>query len=120
MKRDRPEQQMQRAVVEHLAWFARPDVFSFHYPAGGWRSKIEAKILKAIGTVAGIPDVICIFKGRVFALELKSERGRLTEVQRATQGRLRAAGVTVATAYNFDDAIAQLATWGLLRDRRAA
>src|SRR5262249_1728088 len=47
------------------------------------------------------------------------ERGRLTEVQRTTQERLRAAGVTVSTAYNFDAAIAQLATWGLLRDRRA-
>jgi hypothetical protein len=38
---------MQRAVIEYLAWSARPDVFSFHYPAGGWRSKVEAKILKA-------------------------------------------------------------------------
>jgi len=120
VRRDRPEQQIQMAVIEYLAWFARPDVFSFHYPAGGWRSKVEAQILKAIGTVAGIPDIICIFQGRVFALELKSERGRLTKVQRTTQARLRAAGVTVSTAYNFDAAIAQLATWGLLRARRAA
>jgi len=120
VRRDRPEQQIQMAVIEYLAWFARPDVFSFHHPAGGWRSKVEAQILKAIGTVAGIPDVICIFQGRVFALELKSERGRLTKVQRTTQARLRAAGVTVSTAYNLDAAIAQLATWGLLRDKRAA
>jgi hypothetical protein len=120
VRRDRPEQQMQRAIIEYLAWSARPGVFSFHYPAGGWRSKVEAKILKGIGTVAGIPDIICIFEGCVFALELKSERGRPTEVQRTTQERLRAAGVTVATAYNLDAALAQLAAWGLVRDRRAA
>jgi hypothetical protein len=111
----RSEQQTQRAVIEHLAWRARPNVFAFHYPAGGWRTRAEAGILKAIGTVAGIPDIVCIYRGAVFALELKTERGTLTEVQRATHERLRAAGVTVATAFGLDAALAQLEEWDLLR-----
>ena len=33
---------------------------------------VERAILKAIGTVAGIPDIIRIFQGRVYALGLKA------------------------------------------------
>ena len=86
---NRPEQQYQRAVIQHIAWRARPGVFAFHVPNGGWRSRVEGAILKAIGTVAGVPDIICIFQGRVYALELKAGRGRLTDVQRVVHERLR-------------------------------
>src|SRR5262245_55148299 len=108
-RRAQPEAAIQRAIVEHIAWRARPRVFAFHVPLGGWRSRTEAAILKAIGTVAGIPDLICVFEGRVYALELKSEGGRVTDVQRITHERLREAGAHVAVAYGIDEALAQLA-----------
>jgi VRR-NUC domain len=111
----RPEQQIQRGVIQHLAWRARPGVFAFHVPNGGWRSPIEAKILKAIGTVAGVPDIICIFEGRVYALELKSEGGRVTDVQRVVHERLCEAGAEVAVVHGIDQALAQLEAWNLLR-----
>lgn len=114
-RRARPEQQIQKAVCEHLAWRARPGVFSFHVPLGGYRSPIEAAIFKSIGTIAGIPDIILIFEGRCYALELKTENGRLTEVQHVVHERMRAAGATVAVAYGVDQALAQLKRWGLLR-----
>jgi hypothetical protein len=116
MTRRRPtEVQVQRAVIKLLAWCARPGVFAFHVPLGGYRTPTEAAIFKGIGTVAGIPDVVCIFEGRVFALELKTERGRITEVQQVTHDRMRAAGAIVAAAHGVDEAIAQLSAWGLLR-----
>jgi hypothetical protein len=90
-------------------------VFAFHVPLGGYRTPVEAAIFKGIGTVAGIPDVIILFEGRCYALELKAEGGRITEVQQATHDRMRAAGAIVATAYGVDEAMAQLTTWGLLR-----
>jgi hypothetical protein len=111
----RPEQQIQRAVIEHLAWRARPGVFAFHVPNGGWRSRVEGAILKAIGTVAGIPDILCIFEGRCYALELKSEGGRVTDVQRVVHERLRAAGAVVAVAHGIDEALRILEGWNLLR-----
>jgi hypothetical protein len=112
---NRPEQQYQRAVIQHIAWRARPGVFAFHVPTGGWRSRVESAILKAIGTVAGVPDIICIFQGRVYALELKAERGRVTDVQRVVHERLREAGAHVAVAHGIDQALAQLEAWNLLR-----
>ncbi len=51
-RRRQPEAQLQRAVLDHLAWRAVPGAWWCHYPAGGWRSPIEAAILKSLGTIA--------------------------------------------------------------------
>jgi hypothetical protein len=39
-------------------------------PNGGWRSPIEAAILKGLGVQPGVPDLILVRDGRPFALEL--------------------------------------------------
>jgi hypothetical protein len=44
-----------------------------------------------------------------------STEDRLTSIQTETQTRMRAAGVTVATAVELDAALARLEQWGLLR-----
>jgi hypothetical protein len=114
-RRNQPEAALQRSVIQHLTWRARPGAFFFHVPLGGYRTYVEGAILKAIGTVAGVPDIICIFQGRVYALELKAGRGRLTDVQRVVHERLREAGANVAVAHGIDQALAQLERWQLLR-----
>jgi hypothetical protein len=48
------EQDIQRTVIQHLAWCAHPDAFCFHVPLGGYRKPIEA-ILKSIGTIVEGP-----------------------------------------------------------------
>jgi hemin uptake protein HemP len=114
-RRRQPEAQLQRAVLDHLAWRAVPGAWWCHYPAGGWRSPIEAAILKSLGTVAGVPDLLIVHRGQLYALELKTKYGRLTQTQIDTQARMRAAGATVATAVEIDAALAQLEQWQLLR-----
>ena len=111
----RPEQQIQRAVFEHLTVRGAPAMFAFHPANGGWRSRVEAAILKAMGVKAGVPDIIAIKGGRCYALELKAPDGRLTPVQRDAHAALAAAGATVAVAYGLDDALARLEAWGLVR-----
>jgi hypothetical protein len=114
-RRRQPEAELQRNVLDHLRWRGVPNLFVFHYPAGGWRSPIEAAILKSLGTVAGVPDLLIIHRGQLYALELKIECGRLTQTQIDTQARMRAAGATVATAVEIDAALEQITAWGLLR-----
>src|SRR5262245_66056124 len=111
----RPEQQIQRAIFEHLAVRGVPGTFSFHVPNGGWRSRVEATILKGMGVRAGVPDVILIRDAEMYALEIKAEGGRLSPAQRECPERMRAAGGKVATAVGLDQALAQLEAWGLLR-----
>src|SRR5262249_6832631 len=101
--RRQPEAQLQKAVLEHLAWRGVPGLFAFHPANGGWRSPIEAKILKGLGVVPGVTDIIVIHGGHCYALELKTESGRLTPIQIETQERMRAAGATVATATGLDE-----------------
>jgi hypothetical protein len=111
----REEQVIERAVFQHFAARRTPGVFAFHVPNGGARSAIEASILKGLGVVAGIPDVVAVRERRMFALELKVEAGRLSPAQRATQDALRVAGAAVATSTGLDETLAQLEWWGFLR-----
>jgi hypothetical protein len=115
MKRQQPEAQIQRAVIEHLRWRHFPGVFWCHVPNGGYRRPVEAAILQALGTVAGVPDIILIHAGKVFALELKAHGRKPTPAQLATMQAMRSAGATVAVAHGVDEAVAQLESWRLIR-----
>jgi hypothetical protein len=113
-RQQRPEQQLQRALVEHLRWRAPRDTWWCHYPAGGRRNAVEAAILKGMGTRAGVPDLLLVKSGRLYCLELKSNRGRLSAEQKATHEALRRAGAVVDTAYDIDAAIGLLRAWKIL------
>jgi len=112
---NRAEEQIQRSVFQHIRLRGEPGVFAFHPANGGKRSKAEAGIFKAIGVVAGTPDVIAIHRGAVHALELKSLRGRVTPVQKATMDAMQVAGARVAVAYTLDEALTTLEYWGILK-----
>ena len=68
-----------------------------------------------MGTKAGVPDLLLVADGRLYGLELKAARGHLSPAQVATHAQMRAAGATIGTAADVDEALALLATWGLLR-----
>jgi len=115
----RTEQQIQRFVFAHLRGRPAPGMFAFHPPNGGYRKPVEAAILKSMGVVAGVPDIIAIHDGRPYALELKADGGRLTESQERALIALRAAGAMATHAHGLDQALAVLEAWGLLRGNLA-
>jgi hypothetical protein len=92
-----------------------PGTFSFHVPLGGWRSPIEARFMRGLGVVPGIPDVLSIRDGRLYALELKVAGGRPSPAQIEANKLSRAAGAEVTTVVGLDAALEQLAAWNLLR-----
>jgi hypothetical protein len=114
-RRHRPEDAIQRAIVQHYRQRAAPGVFMFAVPNGGSRRPVEAAILKATGTVAGIPDTIWIKDGQVYALELKAPGGRLTPAQEGVLVALRAAGAIATHCHGIDHALQILERWQLLR-----
>ena len=95
---------IQRAVCDHLR--ARPvyGIVWWHTPNGGYRHRTEAKIFKSMGVLPGIPDLIVLRAGRMYALELKKANGKLTDNQRDTMEMLMAAGAECAVAYSIDEA----------------
>jgi hypothetical protein len=52
--------------------------------------------------------------GRFYALELKSDRGRLSATQIAMHAQLRRAGAVVRVAGSIDEALGLLVEWGVL------
>ncbi len=111
------EQAIHKAVISHLKVRALPGVFYFHCPNGGFRRPIEAAIFKSLGLQAGVPDILAVRDGMLFALELKSAGGKLSDAQIDCQCRLQAAGAYVWTAYSLDEALKSLEFWGLLRGK---
>lgn len=53
----------------------------FSVPNGGTRNVREGMTLKATGTTAGIPDMICLYRG-IVGFEFKSETGTVSPVQK--------------------------------------
>ena len=61
-------------------------------------------------------DLIFIYeKGQVAFLELKTEKGILSDAQLGIQYRLGQLGHKYAVARNIDQALTQLDMWGLLK-----
>jgi hypothetical protein len=111
----RPEEQIHRAVISHLAIRSMPGVFYFHPANGGRRTKAEAGIFKALGVRAGVPDLIVLYRSQVFGLELKAATGELTPLQRQTLNDMEVAGARTAVAHSLDEALVTLECWGVLR-----
>ena len=111
----RREDQIQRAVCQHLRQRGVRGLLWFHVPNGGRRSPIEAAIFKGLGVHPGVADLILLHAGRAFALELKAEDGRPTETQTQFAAEFIAAGGTAAIVHGLDQALRTLETWSLLR-----
>lgn len=52
---------------------------------------------------AGIPDIICCYRGRFFGFEVKTEKGQPTRLQLATIRKIKAAGGTALVVRSVDE-----------------
>lgn len=67
----------------------------FHVPNGGYRNLKEAAKLKAIGVLAGVPDLLLVVNGSLVAFELKTQTGRLSDKQKMVHSAWIAQGIPV-------------------------
>lgn len=112
---NRPEQQIHKTVVSHLNARSEPHVFFWHTPNEGKRGFVNASALKAMGMIAGVPDLIILKAGELFALELKAPGNGLTPSQRLVMERMKQCGAQVAVAKSTDEALVTLECWGVLK-----
>lgn len=122
----RPEQDIQRAVIQHLRQRGMPGIVFWHTPNGaaygGKRNRkgvaIQGAIMSGLGVRAGVSDVIAVYSGKIFALELKAPGGRASEAQMEFISDIDRAGAYTALVEGLDAALATLESWGLLRGVR--
>lgn len=115
----RPEQQIHRAVAEHLRLRGVPGLLWWHTPNGshvpGKRGRVQGGIQKAMGVRAGVSDIIALHQGKFFALELKAPGGKPTQLQLSFLEAVRSNGGFVDIAEGLEEALNILQRWRLLR-----
>jgi hypothetical protein len=111
------EEAIQRAVFDHIRARGAPDAFAFHPRNGSKDQHALAGINAGLGVISGVPDVVVVMEGVPFALELKTESGKLSRDQARVLRELQAAGVDAGVAYGLDEAIRWLEDRAILRGR---
>jgi hypothetical protein len=74
---------------------------------------MRGMFLKSMGLVPGFVDLIIIYRGCVFGMELKSPKGKLSPIQKETHALLARCGMDVRIIRTLDEALAALAAWGI-------
>ncbi len=114
-RRTPTEFQVHISVARHFRLRAVPGVIWWHTPNGELRNKSVAAKSKAMGVLAGVPDLVLLHEGRAYGLELKTSTGRVSAEQRAVLAAFEQAGAFTAVAFNVEAALEILRAWGLLR-----
>ena len=110
------EYQLHCMVVDTVRRWRSPGWIFTHIASGEKRDQVTAARLKRMGVVGGFPDLVFFgLHGEVCFVELKAERGRLSEAQIAVKGHLEAAGHGYHCSSDYRDVIEVLKTWGVLR-----
>lgn len=110
---NRPEEVLHRHVVQYLSVVLTEETAWFHVPNGGGRSKAEAGILKAMGVKAGVADLILVYCGQHFELELKPPGRYASPNQKEWQAVIEAAGGRYGIARSIEDVREALRAWGI-------
>lgn len=86
----------------------------FHIPNGGKRNAREAARFKQMGVKPGVPDLFLpVPRGRYHGLfiEMKSEKGKLSEYQQDWLLELTAKGYAACVCFGADEAIADITAY---------
>jgi len=111
-KRAAPEASLHRQVAAFLARALPRDAWWTTFPAGGG-GRVRGAQLRRAGLKAGVPDILIVHRGTAHWIELKAKKGRISDVQIATNAALVAAGCRVHVARSVDDVALSLQQWGI-------
>lgn len=110
----RLEQQLQQAVIRYLQYAAHDCLF-FHVPnnipRGDARAKRIGGIMKSMGVMAGVADLLLFWRGGMGAIELKSEKGKQTDSQRLFERQWVYFGGQYAICRSLDEVQRVLNEW---------
>ncbi len=104
-KRKSPEHDLQCAIVEYLN-MTLVDALVFSIP-NQRMTKLQPWTLAALtkeGMLKGIPDLCIIQNGKPYFIEVKADKGRLSEAQNAVIGRIVEVGASCSICRSIEDA----------------
>jgi len=81
MKRSRTEHKLLREIMAYL--ISVPELWFYH-------------VMDSV--TSGLPDILGVYHGRIFVVEVKDEEGKLSLMQKLTLGYIREAGGKILIA----------------------
>jgi len=82
------------------------NIFYFSIPNEHWNITFaQLNKLKKRGMIPGIPDLAILHDKKIYFMEFKSEKGKLTKQQMIIIEYLREHGYNVAVVHNFQEVI---------------
>jgi hypothetical protein len=110
------EHKLQTALCDYLNIAARPELHWFAIPNGGHRHIRVAQVLKNEGAKRGSPDLVFLLPGgKVGWLEMKAQRGVLSDAQKTFRDKAQSLGHAWAVARTIDEALAFLTSIDALK-----
>lgn len=108
------EDQLQRAVVEHLRLRADPTKVVWFSVPNMSLSRSHGGRLKGMGMTPGAPDLVILTSEGTFLLELKVRGGVISDNQVAFAARCDEAGIPYVVCWGIDEALRCLTDWGII------
>lgn len=105
---------VQEQVAATLRLQGKPGLLWWHTPNNP-RSAVSGARLRRWGMLKGVSDILILYKGTFYALELKTEKGAASKEQMEFWERVRENGGHATIAYGFEQALQRLRGWGVLR-----
>lgn len=97
------ESNIQRNCIRWFrAQYPEPRYLIFAVPNGGHRNRITAAIMKSEGVRAGVPDLCVIGQNKILFVEMKSEKGRLSDSQKEVAEIMMTNSIPVTVCNGFD------------------
>ena len=90
-------------VADYLNLVLPPQAFWHHSPLEGKHKVQYRKKQKRLGAKKGFPDILIIWRGRAIFIELKTQKGRLSEAQKECHEKLTLSGALVITCRSFEE-----------------
>ncbi len=119
-RRNKPEEILQRQVADYLDRLLPDDALWWHTPNGGGRTKAEAGALKAQGVKPGVSDVLIMYRGYLWGIELKAPGKYPTQAQRDWRDAMLAQGFQWDCCRSLDEVEATLLGWAFPMQGRLA
>lgn len=111
--RNYPEQDLQKSCVELLQWKKPAGLFWTAINPSPAKSKAVAGISKAMGLIAGVPDMLFIKNNLTFFIEFKIGSGKPSGNQDLVIERLKSNHVNVFICRSVDEFIEIMTDMGV-------
>jgi hypothetical protein len=102
------ESEIQRSILDNLRWRG---ILAFRCqpaPVPVRKGNAIVGFRRADAFNVGMPDIVCVIRGRFIGIEVKSESGRQRPEQRVWQERIAHAGGTYVLARSWEDVLSAL------------